>query len=162
MIRYRQRVYADPRRTDGADTNGIPGDCLRACVAALLDAPYDTVPHFGLRRSWWEAMRRWVREHHNADFAPLVPVDGTVRPFLAVAPDIMVGVGGSPRRLGRRHAVLLDPDLRLVHDPHPSDAGLAYVDGVYALTAPYWPPPAQLALTGSVPVSVGAGRVADR
>jgi hypothetical protein len=140
---HRQRILAG---------GPVPGDCLRACVASLLDLPYDTVPHFGLYVSWWDTLRRWVREHHDTDFAPLEPVGGSVRPFLR-DPDRtpLIATGPSPRS-ERRHAVLVDADLHLVHDPHPSGAGLPAVDEVYVPILPYWPgPAAPAALVSSDP-----------
>jgi hypothetical protein len=160
---HRLQIHADPRRRPPGAHDGIPGDCLRACVASLLDVPYDTVPHFHLYASWWETLRRWTREHHGGDFAPLTPVDGTVRPMLAelVGDELLIGTGPSPRGADRRHAVLVDVDLALVHDPHPSDAGVLTVDEVYVPTLPYWPgPAATLALTAA-PAALPRDALAD-
>lgn len=149
----RQTVVADPTRGDGHDQDGIPGDCLRAAVASLLDLPLHEVPHFALYRSWWDTMRRWVRDTYGLDFACLAPVNGTVRPYLLGGDDpewsgLLIGNGPSPRG-PFWHVSIVDADLELVHDPHPSDMGLREVVEVFALTQPYWPPPAQLALTAT-------------
>lgn len=141
MRRHRQRIVADPARGDG-----IPGDCLRACVASLLDEPYRAVPHFALYPAWWwDLLRAWARSR-GGDVACLRVVGGSVRQFLAHPDDdpawdgLLIGCGASPRG-PYRHVVLVDVDLDLVYDPHPSGAGLLEVDEVYAFVAPYDPPP---------------------
>lgn len=150
MTPLNQRVTACPLRGDGADPNGLPGDCLRTAVASLLDLPYEQVPHFALHgRAWWDHLRRWARRH-GVDFAALAPVAGTVRPFVT-EPDgmLVLAAGPSPRSARARHVVLADVDGRTVWDPHPSRAGIPRVDEVYVATAPYWPPPQQRALTAA-------------
>lgn len=139
-----QRILADPTRGDGHDADGNPGDCLRACVASLLGEPYDTVPHFARHHSWWDYMRRWARAR-GGDFACL---DATnVRDSLINTPPGMLIIGSGPSPRGPfRHVVIVDLDLQLVHDPHPSRAGLIHVDDVIAYVQTYQPPPQQLAL----------------
>ncbi len=142
-----QRYPADPRRRDGRTTDGRLGDCLRACIATVLACEYDEVPHFAEHGpSWFDNWRRWTRMFAGCDVGTLTPAHGTLRPYL---PDpnpgvIGIGVGPSPRApLRRRHAVVVDLDLRLLHDPHPSRAGLAAVDEVHLLVPIYWPGPAR-------------------
>lgn len=62
MIPVVQRIVAT-----GWD-DGVPGDCVKACVASILELPYDAVPHFvagevlndaGERIDWLSGMRRW-------------------------------------------------------------------------------------------------------
>lgn len=143
----RQRVVA--ARPDGHDATGNPGDCLRAVVASLLDLPYDDVPHFGAMRrgaAWWHAMRAYARAR-GGDFLDVEPVDGSVRHALVDPAAGAIGIGSGPSPRGPfRHVVLVDADLELVHDPHPSDRGLADVEDVFLYTAPYAPAPALLAL----------------
>jgi hypothetical protein len=140
VIWHRQRIKADPDRGDGHDRRGIPGDCLRACVATLTGEMYSTVPHFALYpRWWWDVMRTWARGRLGADFACLVPVDGSIERFLEPVPGwsgLLLGTGPSPRG-PFRHVVVVDRALELVHDPHPSDDGLERVDEVYLLVPPY-------------------------
>lgn len=124
---------------------GPPGDCLRACVATLLDQPYDQVPHFALAADWWDELRRWARTS-GGDFGCVTPTAG--RPQVLYAPGtwpgLLIAAGPSPRAVPgerRRHAVVADVDLTVVHDPHPSRAGLLNVDEVYVHVPPYDPAP---------------------
>lgn len=134
MREVTQTIYAEPMAV---------GDCLRAAVASLTDVPYDEVPHFGRWRGWWDAMRVWARAR-GWDFGCWYVVDGSVRHALPDDPDwagLMIGSGPSARS-GLQHAVIVDRDLELVWDPHPSRAGLRYVDEVFFASAlPLWPPP---------------------
>ena len=89
MTPVSQRILASPKRGDGHNGLGIAGDCFRACVATILDLPYEGVPHFchysdgrlalepedddplteehgGL---WWRRTRRWLRTNHDLDAA---------------------------------------------------------------------------------------------
>lgn len=142
MLRQRQRILADPTRGDGHDSTGTPGDCMRAAVASLLRIPYDEVPHFAQHVSWYDTMRRWARQR-GGDFGVGVPENGSVRHMFADPADapVMLGFGPSPRG-PFWHTVLVDVDLNLVHDPHPSDAGLVEVAEVMVFCQPLDPPPA--------------------
>lgn len=143
----RQRILADPARGDGHDTAGSPGDCLRTTVANLLHLPYEEVPHFAQHVGWWDCMRRWARSR-GGDFVCVAPEDGVIRHLFVEPPspgDRFVACGPSPRG-DFWHVVLVDRDLRLVHDPHPSDAGLLEVAEVFVYCPPYWPLPGQLLL----------------
>lgn len=149
-----QRITACPRRGDGADPAGVPGDCLRAAVASLLELPYDQVPHFALHGpGWWDHLRRWARSR-GADFARVPP--HAIRHNVTGDPDaLLIARGPSLRGARGGHVVIADLNLRTVWDPHPSRAGLLSVDEVFVVAAPYWPEPAQRALCAA-PARVGA------
>lgn len=53
----------DQRILDHDPARGRVGDCMRACVASLLDLPYEEVPHFfdgeGAEHGY-EALRAWL------------------------------------------------------------------------------------------------------
>lgn len=89
MTPVSQRILAAKTRADGHNGLGIAGDCFRACLASILDAPYESVPHVchytdgrlamepedddpltaehgGL---WWRRTRRWLRANHGVDVA---------------------------------------------------------------------------------------------
>lgn len=121
---------------------GNVGDCLRACLASILEVPLDRVPHFadypasymaafpderdpltadhgGL---WYRNARRWLRD---------VPLDlvgyqadalAEVGSFLAADPCCwprhLIGTVPSPRG-DFDHSVVLDLDGTVVWDPHP-------------------------------------------
>lgn len=133
MIPVDQREIMDPARADGLSPAGRPGDCLLCCVATIAEVPYEQVPHFAEIPDWWAAFRAWSVEHLGADVGTLVPVEGRVAQFLGCDPADVVAIacGPSPRRAGIRHAVVVDGNLRLLHDPHPSRAGLPRVDELY-------------------------------
>jgi hypothetical protein len=110
-----------------------PGDCLRAAVASLVGVPAADVPHFVTSPHWWRDMRTWAKETLGKDFTKFRPVSGTVRHL--VDTDVVIGIGPSPRGPWG-HAVLVTPDLSLVHDPHPDRTGVESVIYVLALTDP--------------------------
>lgn len=107
MIRHTQTIFVD-------DPRGIPGDCMRTAVASLLDLPTEAVPHFVLfyePGAWFEVFGIWLRGR-GLQIKP-VPASNVDRECLAL--------GMSPR--GVEHVVVWGPD-GLVHDPHPSRAGI--------------------------------------
>ena len=127
MIPYTQKILADPARGDGNDANGVPGDCWRACIASLLEVEdYDSVPHFVAMDEWWretcayvwdrtgKALMKW-RDHR----------------FLPDDIELFIGTGPSPRG-AFHHAVIVDREGNLVHDPHPSGLGVLAVEDFFA------------------------------
>jgi hypothetical protein len=42
--------------------DGVPGNCIQAAVASLLDLPIDAVPHFLLWEQWNVALAEWLTE----------------------------------------------------------------------------------------------------
>lgn len=145
-----QAYLADPLRGDGRGSDGTPGDCVRASVAGIFFDPLSTVPHFALYHSWWDTLRRWSRERYTTDWAFFEREDYERHAYPAVkaanTPRLM-GCGKSPRG-DFLHAVIVDPLLNLIHDPHPSREGLAgEVLEVFVPAVPYWPAPHQLQLT---------------
>lgn len=134
-----QRILAE--RADGHNAAGISGDCFRACVATILARPYDEVPHFVLYVSWWSYARQWARDR-GGDFACWYFDDWHVRlPKPEILRPLFIATGLSPRG-GFNHCVVVDEGLNIIHDPHPSRAGLASdpVD-IIAFTRPYDPAP---------------------
>lgn len=127
-----QTVFADPGRGDGHRADGEPGDCYRTCLAIIADTDPSTMPNFGrfwLNNSWWFAARLWAQSigrdlgYYDVDVARANP------DWLS---DLVIGSGPSPRG-NFDHCVILDRHLELVHDPHPSRAGLVKVEGVDSL-----------------------------
>lgn len=96
------------------DPRGIPGDCMRTAVASLLDLPTEAVPHFVLFDApgdWFKAFNMWINGR-GLMIKPLAKRD-VDRQCLAI--------GMSPRDV--EHVVVWGPE-GLVHDPHPSRAGI--------------------------------------
>lgn len=118
-----QLVLRDPKR-------GVRGDCLRAVIASLLDLPAEAVPHF------LEAADRDGRSDHAHVAEFLAPLGyGWIDPYLTDDLEPRLGlyaghhamIGPGPR--GCWHAVVGYRGV-MVHDPHPSRAGLRLVKRV--------------------------------
>ncbi|WP_311208756.1 MULTISPECIES: hypothetical protein [unclassified Aeromicrobium] len=119
-----QLVLASPDRGDGHDVTGEPGDCWRTCIANMLGVHPSTVPNFVRYRSWMDEARRWLRAR-GYDYGYVI---GGVEGLRNLRDDLDEGAwfivtGPSPRGPWR-HCVLMDRDLQLVHDPHPSGLGI--------------------------------------
>lgn len=142
------RNLASIRRRDGHTIDGVAGDCLKCCVATITHYPYDDVPHFAQsRESWWSRMRLYARAR-GFDWGAWDPADfaGVADQFPAHARVILSGP--SPRGPWW-HCVVGNLDLELVHDPHPSRAGIESVGDVIAPVLPYLPAPLLRQLTSS-------------
>jgi hypothetical protein len=97
------------------------GDCLRACIASLLELDPQEVPHFAASDEPWSVtMNDWLgpRGLYAAGFC-LAQEDEPPVPRIRVGP--------SPRG-DWCHAVVVDADGS-EHDPHPSRAGLSDREG---------------------------------
>lgn len=98
-------------------------DCVRACVATIFDLPIADVPHFvevaGSR--WRLELMAWLKAT-RPEFVmmELPPVRGA---WLEGA--VGIACGKSPRYPDGtiKHAVVWQ-DYEMLHDPHPSRAGL--------------------------------------
>lgn len=90
------------------------GNCLQACVATILNEPIELVPHFYLfGAAWLRALDLFMNL-----WSLTVERDSD-------ASGLTIAVGMSPR--GVKHCVLC-VNGEMVHDPHPSRAGLESVD----------------------------------
>lgn len=104
--------------------NGVEGDCMRACIAALLDLPLAEVPHFAQldadgEDNFWLLLAEFCRSK-GYSFVSLAKAE-----FLW-SDDVIYHVmsGPSPRNPKGHHAVI-GRNGRVYFDPHPSRAGLA-------------------------------------
>lgn len=109
-------------------SNPVIGDCWRTAIASVLGCRRDTVPHFvelawgNDDYTWWDQTQEWlatqgltIRHWESLEAA---------RPW----GKYLITGGKSPRG-DWTHAVVIDADTgNIVHDPHPSGAGL---DGPY-------------------------------
>lgn len=103
------------------------GNCFAACLASLLDLPLWMVPPFEdmFGRSDWHArVDEWLDRIHRVR---LVRTDGHETGQLH---EFYIASGLSPR--GVRHSVIYTSG-HLVHDPHPSGAGIAAVEWCWHL-----------------------------
>lgn len=130
MRRIDQQVLHDP---DGLDV----GDCYRACLASILDDA--TVPHFaaiegpeqpGAGPVWWSQARQWLRAEYGIDTASFDITEDVPTPLHVLGGDETsawqrhgIGTVQSPRG-PFTHAVVVNLDGEVVHDPHPSRASM--------------------------------------
>lgn len=104
------------------DPSGVPGNCLQAAVASLLDLDLEQVPHFIRHDDWLDRLAGFCRAYGYQ-----------VRHRQPAPTTTGIGVGPSPR--GVKHAVVVI-DGQVVWDPHPSRDGLTTLSAVYALEPP--------------------------
>lgn len=113
--------------------NGVFGDCYRTVLACLLDLPSpEDVPHYGAIHpedgyAFEEAFNLWLKVKHKLRLVNhYLPSSFNLESALKWEGNINPGVlcifsGMSPR--GVNHSVIAH-DGRMLHDPHPSNAGL--------------------------------------
>lgn len=122
MIPVDQTRLHDPER-------GVPGNCMQAAVATILDLELDAVPDFtggelvdtGPRlKAFWQRLDDFLM---SRGFYRLgVPEQGL--------PGLHLASGTSPRGVGH---VVVRNGWQTVHDPHPSRADLVSVDRLWVL-----------------------------
>lgn len=125
---------------------GFPnGNCLMACVASILECSLDELPtmdsctHDG---SWWGILQRVLQERGLTAvyYQPVGEWCGA--PFAHIAPPgYHLVTGESPRGLVDDRGnvighVCVAKDGVVVHDPHPSRAGLASAPKDWILIMP--------------------------
>lgn len=103
------------------------GNCYAACLASLLDLPLWMVPPwedmFG-RGAWKQRTDEWLERLFQQR---LVRTQGHE---LAILPEFYIANGLSPREV--YHSVIYSAG-KLVHDPHPSNAGIGDVEWTWHL-----------------------------
>jgi hypothetical protein len=118
---------------DGYPHSGlVPGNCMQAAIASMLDLDLAAVPHFALFEDWRRALHMWARPYGwdtlSLGEGPHVQgwtLTGGARLDRADLPDPLLLLGTSPR--GTDHAVVGTRYKRCVWDPHPSRVGLSEV-----------------------------------
>lgn len=104
---------------------GLRGNCMQAAVASLLGLTLFEVPNFIEETSdkgpgaFWRMIEEFFNEHGYT----LLERAGSARP-----PVLYLASGPSPR--GVSHTVIMKAG-ELVHDPHPSRAGIYEVNYVH-------------------------------
>lgn len=98
---------------------GEQGDCLRACLASILETDPSRMPHFAVETHWVRCVQKWIAENTNL-CAVVVQTKPNTFPSVDDA-TLWVGCGPGPR--GEIHAVVYRGRL-MVWDPHESGAGL--------------------------------------
>ena len=107
---------------------GDKGDCLRACIASLLEKSADEVPnlaHSGPERTWLGRVRRYLKSEGFSLVIVEIPSLVDPRYYPPGANVLVVG----KHEVGHKndHACIYR-DGKLVHDPNTADG--------YGLTAP--------------------------
>lgn len=99
------------------------GNCFAACVASILELPIEEVPNFceGWDEEWFDKYQEWLRPH---GFSVVMLVAWSEwKPN----PGQLCTMGGKSPRGDFDHCVVGEwtgEEWRVVHDPHPSRAGL--------------------------------------
>ena len=95
-------------------------NCFSACIASILHLPINEVPTFAKYDDPWEHVTAWLKERgfYFYDFELHDPFDAEQTP-----PGFHIVTGKSPRHETLRHCVVAR-GTKIVHDPHPSRAGI--------------------------------------
>jgi len=106
--------------------NGKFGDCQRAVIASLLCLPLEDVPHFneiakGEPEAFWTSLQEFCA---SKGYAYLTVPARSGFAFFCGGEDVYHEISGPSPRGDFFHAVV-GRDGEIVHDPHPSRAGLA-------------------------------------
>jgi hypothetical protein len=103
------------------------GNCYAACLASLLDLPLWMVPPwedmFG-RGAWYQRTEEWLQRMFG------LTILRTKGHEVEAMPEFYIANGLSPRDV--YHSVIFSAG-KLVHDPHPSNAGIAEVEWTWHL-----------------------------
>jgi hypothetical protein len=130
-------------RVDQRLIDPVRGDCMRACLATITGLPYEMVPDLAGEDAdggnWYRTYSRWCKTHglnlqgtfsrggkwlNAAHWAELSELSAGINGlFMAAGPSPRPGVRGG-------HAIVVDSDGHMVHDPHPSRAGVQKVEGL--------------------------------
>lgn len=125
---------------------GVRGNCLQAAVASILNLDLDDVPNFNDAPpdvGFWGLLALFLRRRGLFTWEMHGP--GIFHPDC-----FYLAYGKSPRGAGMTHAVVYR-NGELVHDPHPSRAGLDGEPTTIALLIPIDPAQVRAGITISSP-----------
>lgn len=98
-------------------TDSTTGNCLAACLASIFECEIHEIPEFEEMHEseWFECLVEWLWSKGR----------GFKEVYLTGEhpKGVYIGVGQSPRNPKNTHAVVVQ-DGEIVHDPHPSRAGV--------------------------------------
>jgi len=112
MKEVNQRHKHDP-------DNGVSGDCWKACIASILEFPYEAVPDFQNGPSEVEIqldVHAWARHYGIWVYRWDTPEELFPRGY-------SIAIGPSPRFKSTNHCCVA-LDGKVVFDPHPDKTGL--------------------------------------
>jgi hypothetical protein len=111
----------------------VHGNCFAACVASLLELPLEAMPSF-LSEDWCSNLFSLLKEHGYDFGGSFYPEGADWWPRLqALSPGVdgyYIAGGPSPREWVKRGHAVIYKDGVMVHDPHPSGAGILSVGHV--------------------------------
>ncbi len=130
---YDQQILAHPSRDDGHDEAGRAGDCLRAAAATVMQVDPSVLSHYAEHKEWWPLMQQEALTRGcEWAFVEIANWDTWTVP----GDRLVITSGPSPRGSFLHSVVATAADLAMVHDPHPSRAGVLEVEDVFVLLLP--------------------------
>ena len=116
------------------------GNCLSACLASITGVQIETIPNFATLYAetghWEEAFGEFLLKHgYQMREYFYFPQNGTWEDLLKQSSGIdgyFICGGSSPRETAGGHAVVYKDGV-MVHDPHPSRAGLNVLEDAYMI-----------------------------
>jgi hypothetical protein len=116
----------------------------------VLGLPPAALPNFVRYYSWMEAARLWLGDR-GRDYGVLPSPEWLAEHRDQFPGDALFIVTGPSPRGDWLHCVLMDRDLQLVHDPHPSGLGIIEPQIVELVVDRFlFPRPTRLALEAAV------------
>lgn len=116
-------------------TGGKNSDCVRACIASLLELDIDEIPNFIEADIEWEfELRQWLRKNYNCSLVSASFLQHDV--FCEMMQNCLcLTIGKTPA--GEDHAVITKYGT-IIHDPNPKEVGLQgyYSDWGFYLFVP--------------------------
>lgn len=127
----------------GTDKTQTPGNCLQAAVASLLDLQLEEVPHFLCYEDWFVRMKQFLSDEgyaynrsmhnprdagydgcHKTWWKTIKHLKGVNGFFLAEvhSPKFFTAEAVCAFKGMPTHAVIIDRDFNIVHDPNPNYA----------------------------------------
>lgn len=108
---------------DQTKFGGVEGNCFSACVASMFELPLERVPFFMVHGDkWYSVFAEWLG--HRGEYPVCLPLRDEWRPT-----GLYILSGTSPRGSFLHSVVARGHEI--VHDPHPSRAGLlSIVDAI--------------------------------
>jgi hypothetical protein len=114
------------------------GDCMRCCLASLLDVPYEKVPDLaGIDTDggpWFVVYMKFLKDN-GFEFVgtysnALGPLDFSDLRERCPGVNGLYMAGGPSFRYNCTHAIIIDGTGKMIHDPHPSRAGIKAMTSV--------------------------------
>ena len=102
---------------------GKKGDCFTASLASLLELSYEEVPYFAMmKEDWIDSFFKFLFDH-GYEYKGLTNTKRIQEGISQGINEYFLVTGGSPRGFKSGHSVIYK-GTQLVHDPHPSRAGI--------------------------------------